>query len=121
MLRLVAAVVLAAAVAACGASASSSPKRAPAQIRACGKHAAKPARYDHVVWIVMENKSFGDVIGSSSAPFTTALASACGLAENFHAETHPSLPNYIAMTSGSTHGVADDGPPSSHPIRGASI
>jgi len=121
MLRLVAAVVLAAAVAACGASASSSPKRAPAQIRACGKHAAKPARYDHVVWIVMENKSFGDVIGSSSAPFTNALASACGLAENFHAETHPSLPNYIAMTSGSTHGVADDGPPSSHPIRGASI
>lgn len=82
---------------------------------------AKPARYDHVVWIVMENKAFADVIGSSSAPFTSGLASACGLAGNFHGETHPSLPNYIAMTSGSTHGVADDGPPSSHPLSGASI
>jgi phosphatidylinositol-3-phosphatase len=73
------------------------------------------------VWIVMENKSFRDVIGSSRAPFTNALASACGLAENFHGETHPSLPNYIAMTSGTTHGIRDDAAPSSHPLRGASI
>jgi phosphatidylinositol-3-phosphatase len=121
MFRLVGAVVLAAAVASCGASASSSPKRAAAQIRPCGKQAAKPARYDHVVWIVMENKSFGDVIGSSSAPFTNALASECGLAQNFHGEAHPSLPNYIAMTSGSTHRIADDGPPSAHLLTGPSI
>jgi phosphatidylinositol-3-phosphatase len=69
----------------------------------------------------MENKSASDVMGGSSAPFLHSLASACGQATNFHAETHPSLPNYIAMTSGSTHGVRDDSPPSSHPLKGPSI
>ena len=69
----------------------------------------------------MENKSYADVLNSSSAPFERSLAHACGLATNFHAETHPSLPNYLAMTSGSSHGVQDDAPPSSHPIRAPSI
>src|SRR5439155_250748 len=32
-----------------------------------------------------------------------------GLATNYHGITHPSLPNYLAMTSGSTWGVTDDG------------
>ncbi|HET8672482.1 MAG TPA: alkaline phosphatase family protein [Thermoleophilaceae bacterium] len=118
---LAAAVVLALVFVSAGHKASSATRRAPAHIQPCGQHTAKNARYDHVVWIVMENKSFGDVIGSSSAPFTNALASACGLAENFHGETHPSLPNYIAMTSGSTHRIRDDAAPSSHRLRGASI
>jgi phosphatidylinositol-3-phosphatase len=118
---LAAAFVLALAVASSGHGVSSAHRRAPAQIAPCGQQVAKPGRYDHVVWIVMENKSFGDVVGSSKAPFTNALASACGLAQNFHGEAHPSLPNYIAMTSGSTHGIRDDAAPSSHPLRGPSI
>ena len=69
----------------------------------------------------MENKSFSDVVSRSKAPFTTRLAANCGLAANFHAEAHPSLPDYLAMTSGSTHGVSDDHSPSSHHIRGPSI
>ncbi len=121
MRTLAAAVVLALAVVSAGHGTSRAIRRAAVSIHPCGQRVAKPARYDHVVWIVMENKSFGDVIGSSSAPFTNSLASACGLAENFHGETHPSLPNYIAMTSGSTHRIRDDAPPSSHPLRGASI
>jgi phospholipase C len=43
------------------------------------------------------------------------------LATNYHGITHPSLPNYLAATGGSTFGVTDDNPPSSHPIAGASI
>jgi hypothetical protein len=31
------------------------------------------------------------------------------VATDYHGVTHPSLPNYLAMTSGSTWGVADDG------------
>jgi hypothetical protein len=31
------------------------------------------------------------------------------------------LPNYIALTSGSTHGIADDGDPSEHPLAVPSI
>ena len=34
------------------------------------------------------------------APYQTAVAKACGQAANMHAEAYPSLPNYVAMTSG---------------------
>ena len=74
-----------------------------------------------VLWIVMENKNYSDVIGSSSAPYENYLAEKCGLAGNYHAITHPSLPNYIAMTSGATHRISDNAGPSSHPLSGASI
>jgi hypothetical protein len=69
----------------------------------------------------MENKPYTDIIGSSAAPYENALAGACGLATNYYAITHPSLPNYIAATSGSTLGITDDGPPSAHPLSAASI
>jgi hypothetical protein len=74
-----------------------------------------------VVWIVMENHSYSQVIGSPSAPYENALAAQCGLATNYVAITHPSLPNYIAMTSGETQGVTDDSGPSSHPLNVPSI
>jgi phospholipase C len=48
----------------------------------------------------MENHSYGAVIGSSQAPYLNALAARCGLATNYHNVSHPSLPNYIAATSG---------------------
>ncbi|MFL5826759.1 MAG: alkaline phosphatase family protein [Thermoleophilaceae bacterium] len=74
-----------------------------------------------MVWIVMENKSFREVIGSRNAPFINRLAARCGLATNFTAESHPSLPNYVAMTSGGTQGIHDDAGPSAHRLRVASI
>jgi phospholipase C len=69
----------------------------------------------------MENKSYDDVVGSAAAPFANRLAKACGLATDYHALTHPSLPNYIGATSGATHGIVDDGPPVAHPLRVPSI
>jgi len=49
----------------------------------------------------MENHSFGDIIGNTSqAPYINSLAARCGLATNYHNTTHPSLPNYLAATSG---------------------
>jgi hypothetical protein len=75
----------------------------------------------HVVVIVMENKNYGSIIGSSAAPYLNSLANACGLATSYHAIRHPSLPNYLAMTGGSTFGVTDDKPPAYHPISGASV
>ncbi len=80
-----------------------------------------PDRYDHVVWIVMENHSLDQIIGSSDAPYINQLARDHGLAADFYAESHPSLPNYIAMTSGSTQGIADDDDPPSHPLDVPSI
>jgi hypothetical protein len=70
-----------------------------ATARPCGWLTPAP-RYTHVMWVVMENHSYGTIIGSRSAPYINGLARACGLATNYHNVSHPSLPNYIAMTSG---------------------
>jgi hypothetical protein len=122
--RAVLGLILIAAVSGCGAIAAQKPAT-PAQataIHPCGKTgAAAPKRWAHVVWIVMENRSYSDLLGPSGPQYMRSLAAACGSATNFHAETHPSLPNYIAMTSGSTHGVRDDASPPAHPLRGASL
>jgi phosphatidylinositol-3-phosphatase len=89
----------------------------------CGSLAgsSRPAVVQHVVWIFMENKSEGTIVGSRSAPFIRAVAAECGLATNYHSVTHPSLPNYLAATSGSTHGVATDCRPLKCPQPGPSI
>ena len=84
----------------------------------CGGLRRPPTTFRHVIWIVMENQSYSDVIGSSDAPYLNSLAHKCGLAANFSAESHPSLPNYVAMTSGSTQGIEDDGDPSRASSRG---
>ena len=60
----------------------------------------------------MENKTADSVIHSRSTPFISSLAAQCGLATNYHNITHPSLPNYLAATSGGTHGVTSDCQPS---------
>jgi hypothetical protein len=62
----------------------------------------------HVVEIVMENEESADVIGSKQAPYVNRLARGYGLASASFAITHPSLPNYLALTSGSTHGIGSD-------------
>lgn len=85
----------------------------------CGVTAAVP-RYRHVVWILLENEGYS-VVGSSSAPYLNGLGRECGLATGYLAVAHPSLPNYIALTSGSTQGIADDGEPSAHRLNVASI
>ena len=56
--------------------------------------------------IVMENRSYDQAI---SGGYTAQLAATYGAAQNYHGVSHPSLPNYLAMTSGSTWGIADDG------------
>lgn len=70
----------------------------------CGQPAA-PARLTHVFIIVMENKSPAEALGGA---FTASLAARFGVAENYRAITHPSVPNYLALTSGNTWSVTDD-------------
>ena len=55
---------------------------------------------------MLENRSYSQVVDSG---YIAELAAKYGLATNYHGITHPSLPNYLAMTSGSTWGIADDG------------
>jgi len=96
-----------------GATSKSIPTASP-----CG--VATSVQYSHVVWIMLENVGYS-VVGSPSAPYLNQLASRCGLATNDDAVSHPSLPNYIALTSGSTQGITDDGEPSAHPLSSPSI
>jgi hypothetical protein len=65
-----------------------------------------PAR--RVAVIVLENKGFGQVIGNPRAPYVNALARRYSLATRYYAVTHPSLPNYIALTGGSTYTIHSD-------------
>ena len=59
---------------------------------------------------MLENTDFGQIIGSTQAPNTNALAAACALATNYHGIQFPSLPNYIALTSGQVPpAIAGDG------------
>jgi phosphatidylinositol-3-phosphatase len=100
-LLLTAAIVLAMIGTATGVTAASP---AAAASRPCGTATAPPA-YRHVIWIWMENHSFSDIIGNKSqAPYINSLAASCGLATDYHNTTHPSLPNYLAATSGIAQG-----------------
>ena len=81
------------------AKAASSASSSPSASHPCGTQ-SKPGTIKHVIWIVLENHSYGAILGSSQAPYFNTLAKDCGVATNYHNITHPSLPNYIALTSG---------------------
>ena len=78
----------------------------------CGTAHAALGPYRHVVWIWMENHPYDEIIGAPQSRFVDRLAADCGLATNYHNVGHPSLPNYIAATSGGTQSISDDCQPS---------
>ena len=68
----------------------------------------KLKNFQHVFVIMMENTGYKSLIGNANAPWINMAAATYGLATNYYGVTHPSQPNYIAATSGSTNGVVDD-------------
>ena len=64
--------------------------------------------FSHIFVIVLENTEYSDIIGNPSAPYFNSLASTYGLATQYYAIMHPSLPNYMALTGGSTFGIKSD-------------
>ena len=81
---------------------------------------ASAAPITKVLWIWEENSSPASIIGSCATcvelPYLNSLASTYGQATNARAASVPSLPNYIAATSGSTWGIADDSGPGRNPL-----
>lgn len=65
-------------------------------------------RVDHVVIVVFENRERGAVVGSRDAPTFNRYARRYVTLADYSGTTHPSLPNYLALVSGSTQGVTDD-------------
>ena len=67
-------------------------------------------KYDHIVVVVEENRGYSNIIGNlTDAPFINkTLVPEAAVMTNFHAEAHPSEPNYFALYAGSTFDVRDN-------------
>lgn len=62
-----------------------------------------------VVIILMENHGYGQIVGNSKAKYINDTFIPAGtLYSRYYAVTHPSLPNYLALTSGSFDGCRSD-------------
>ena len=64
--------------------------------------------YDHIIEIMMENTSYGTIIGNAAAPAINHLASTYGSATSYYGVTHPSEPNYMTGIAGDYFGIQDD-------------
>jgi hypothetical protein len=112
-MRLVALVISACLLAACApkSTAQATPAHSPGRSPIPGAPDPTPdpsptAAPPHVFVIVMENRSYSQAI---SSPYMSSLAAQYATATDYHGVSHPSLPNYLALTSGTTWGIADDG------------
>jgi phosphatidylinositol-3-phosphatase len=90
------------------ASCASTKSALPVQTRPSPKAQVHGGRPTHLAVVVMENEEYGDIIGSPSTPYINGLARRYALATQMYAIAHPSLPNYLALTGGSTHGINSD-------------
>ena len=79
----------------------------------CGSMAGATPHVTKVMWIFMENMSYGtgsgQIPGTTRAPYVDkTLIAQCGSTSGYDGVTHPSYPNYVAATSGSTQGATSD-------------
>ena len=63
--------------------------------------------FEKVMIVVLENTGFQDAVRQ---PFMARLAREGALLSNYHAITHPSQPNYIALIAGTPSGVTSNSP-----------
>jgi phosphatidylinositol-3-phosphatase len=94
-MKAAAALLLLCALLACPAAATAE-ARAPA-----------PA-FEHVVVIVFENKESASILGNPAARTFNYYARRYANLTRYFGVTHPSLPNYLALVSGSTHGITSN-------------
>jgi acid phosphatase len=118
LVRSTALVLAAAVLVACGGTGAASPEggHTPTQASATPPSVVPVTK---LLLVVVENHSLAEM--RRGMPYTFRLARKYGYATRFHAITHPSLPNYLAIAGGSTFGVLDDASPSSHPVHGNSV
>jgi acid phosphatase len=73
-------------------------------------------RFGHVFVVVEENHNYSDVVASSSMPYLNGLINQYGLASNYFANGHPSIPDYFMLTTGQTLTLIDALTPQSFPV-----
>src|SRR3954470_4791496 len=99
-----------------GATATGSDSGASGGGAAAAAAAGGVPRFSHIVVVVEENHASSEVLGSRNAPYMNALARTGTVLTRSYAMRHPSYPNYLALFSGSMHGITDDSCP--HYYRG---
>lgn len=62
--------------------------------------AAQVPASDHVILLMEENHSYQQVVGNPNAPYLNSLIKSYGLATNYDANSHYSIPNYFWITTG---------------------
>ncbi len=83
---------------------------------------AAPPRYDHVVVVVEENRTAGQIIGDTvNCPYINQLAQGGVTLSSMWGITHPSQPNYLHLFSGSAQGVIDDNLIVGYPFTAANL
>jgi hypothetical protein len=102
-----AALLAALALAGCGGAVSGG-KQGPVHSTPSPPARTKGGRPAHIAVILMENEEYRSIIGSTSTPYINAVAKRYALATAMYAIGHPSLPNYLALTGGSTFAIASD-------------
>ena len=87
----------------------------------CSAFAGLP-HYDHVVIVIEENRSLGQIIGNRvDCPYINTLVDGGVTFNNFYALVHPSQPNYLHIFSGSAQSVTDDNLPAGIPFTTANL
>src|SRR5215212_7313065 len=76
---------------------------ADARRRPAASHPWAVATVKRIFVVILENT---DAAVAERLPFISQLAAGGAILLNYHALTHPSQPNYIALASGSTQGVS---------------
>jgi phosphatidylinositol-3-phosphatase len=75
-----------------------------------GRRPGRMLQLEHV-WVFIMGGGGGDLIGNPEAPYANHLASTFGYASDVYAAGHPSLPNHLAVISGSTFGCGSESCP----------
>jgi hypothetical protein len=68
--------------------------------------ASTVGQLDHIFMVYMENKGYGDVVGSPNAPYLNSLINTYGVETDYYALTHPSDPNYYPILGGTDFGLS---------------
>ena len=77
---------------------------------------AQSVSFGHVFIVVEENQNYANIVGNPSMPYLNGLANQYGLATNYFANGHPSIPNYFELTTGRTLTIIDQVTPQIFPV-----
>jgi acid phosphatase len=77
---------------------------------------ASSVRFGHVFVVVEENANYSDVIANPSMPYLNGLANQYGLATNYFANAHPSIPDYFELSTGQILTLIDASTPRTFPV-----